>query len=86
MTTTADVHHEAEELTATRDCTYNIISFVHRALDNSVRLENYARDAAASGDIDLENFFRQAQLHSHKGAVEGRKLLAERLAREVSGS
>ena len=83
--TTTETHEQAEQLTATRDCTYDIISFVHRGLDNAVRLENYGKDAAEAGNNELENFFRQAQLHSHKGAIEGRKLLADRLSREVSG-
>ena len=45
-----------------------------------LRLETYIEDAGLAGDAELADFFRRAQHESRKGAEEGKKLLAKRLA------
>jgi hypothetical protein len=48
-----------------------------------LRLETYIEDAGVAGDTELADFFRRAQHESRKGAEEGKKLLAKRLASRV---
>lgn len=71
---------ETGDITGTKDKDYNIIWFTEQCLSNVLRLENYAEDADRAGDTDLADFFRRAQEASHKGAEQGKELLASRLA------
>ena len=75
MTTT-----ETGSITGTKDKDYNIIWFTEACLSNALRLEVYAQDADRAGDAELAEFFRKAQAESRKGAEQGKKLLASRLA------
>jgi hypothetical protein len=75
---------ETGEITGTKDKDYNIIWFTEQCLDNVLRLENYAEDADRAGDTDLADFFRKAQDTSKRGAEQGKKLLASRLAGAAS--
>jgi len=68
------------QLTGTADKDYDIIWFTEVCLSNVLRLEGYARDAERDGDDELAEFFRRAQGESRKGAEQGKKLLAARLA------
>jgi hypothetical protein len=72
---------ETGRTTGTADKDYNIIWFVEQCLSNALRLENYAADAERDGDTELAEFFRRAQGESRKGGEQGKKLLAQRLAR-----
>jgi len=71
---------ETGEITGTKDKDYNIIWFTETCLNNALRLETYIKDAEREGDTELTEFFRRAQGESRKGAEQGKKLLATRLA------
>jgi hypothetical protein len=72
---------EFGNVTGTKDKDYDIIWFTEACLSNVLRLETYIEDAALAGDDELADFFRKAQHESRKGAEEGKKLLAKRLAK-----
>jgi hypothetical protein len=71
---------EAGAITGTKDKDYDIIWFTEACLSNVLRLERYIEDAALTGDDELADFFRRAQHESRKGAEDGKRLLAKRLA------
>jgi hypothetical protein len=71
---------ETGGVTGTADKDYNIIWFTEKCLSNALRLEQYVQDAERAGDTELVEFFRRAQAESRKGAEQGKKLLASRLA------
>jgi len=71
---------ETGNITGTMDKDYNIIWFTETCLNNALRLETYIKDAEREGDKELTEFFRRAQGESRKGAEQGKKLLAARLA------
>ena len=71
---------ETGDITGTADKDYNIIWFTETCLSNALRLEVFAKDADRGGDTELAEFFRKAQAESRKGAEQGKKLLAARLA------
>ena len=71
---------ETGQVTGTKDKDYNIIWFTEVCLSNVLRLETYIQDAERDGDNELADFFRRAQGESRKGAEQGKKLLASRLA------
>jgi hypothetical protein len=71
---------EFGNVTGTRDRDYDIIWFTEACLSNVLRLETYIEDAALTGDDELADFFRRAQHESRKGAEDGKRLLAKRLA------
>lgn len=78
MTTLMDT--ETGDITGTADKDYNIIWFTETCLSNALRLEVYIKDAERAGDDELAEFFRKAQSESRKGAEQGKRLLAARLA------
>ncbi len=67
-------------VTGTKDKDYNILWFTEACLSNVLRLETYIQDAERDGDSELADFFRRAQSDSRKGADEGKRMLASRLA------
>ena len=71
---------ETGEITGTLDKDYNIIWFTEVSLSNVLRLDTYIRDAEQAGDSELAEFFRKAQAASRKGAEQGKRLLAARIA------
>ncbi len=71
---------ETGTITGTKDKDYNIIWFTEVCLSNVLRLEIYIKDAERAGDSELAEFFRRAQGESRKGAEQGKKLMAARLA------
>ncbi len=71
---------ETGHVTGTKDKDYNILWFTEACLDNALRLETYIADAERDGDTELADFFRKAQAESQKGAEQGKRLLASRLA------
>jgi hypothetical protein len=75
MTTTQD----AGQITGTKDKDYDIIWFTEACLNNTLRLEQYTKDAERAGDDELARFFRKAQEESRKGAEQGKQLLAKRM-------
>jgi len=78
--TTVTINPEFGNVTGTKDKDYDIIWFTEACLSNVLRLETYIEDAGLAGDAELADFFRRAQHESRKGAEEGKKLLAKRLA------
>ncbi|HZQ77429.1 MAG TPA: hypothetical protein VFE55_08875 [Acidimicrobiia bacterium] len=72
---------ESGSITGTKDKDYNIIWFTETCLSNVLRLEQYIQDAEREKDNELAEFFRKAQADSRKGAEQGKKLMAARLAR-----
>jgi len=72
---------ETGSITGTKDKDYNIIWFTETCLNNVLRLETYIKDAEREKDNELAEFFRKAQADSRKGADQGKKLMAARLAR-----
>ncbi|MFS8099544.1 hypothetical protein LFM09_20690 [Lentzea alba] len=71
---------ESGQITGTKDKDYNILWFTEACLDNVLRLESYIADAERAGDGELAEFFKKAQTDSRKGAEQGKRLLASRLA------
>ncbi|WP_194814922.1 hypothetical protein [Nocardia sp. XZ_19_385] len=72
--------HETGQVTGTIDKDYNLIWFTEQCLSNTLRMEQYCRDAERQGDSQLAEFFRKAQGESRKGAEQGKALLAQRLS------
>ncbi len=73
------VDHETGQITGTADKDYNLLWFTEQSLSNALRMEQYCHDAERAGDTELAEFFRRAQATSHKGAEQGKALLAQRL-------
>lgn len=71
---------ETGDITGTKDKDYNLLWFTQQCLSNALRMEIYANDAERAGDTELAEFFKRAQGESRKGAEQGKKLLATRLA------
>ena len=71
---------ETGSVTGTKDKDYNLIWFTEQCLSNALRLEGYVQDAERDGDSELAEFFKRAQAESRKGAEQGKKKLAPRLA------
>lgn len=71
---------ETGHVTGTVDKDYNLIWFVEKCLDNTLRLETYIADAEREGDSELAEFFRKAQADSRKGAELGKGMLRSRLS------
>jgi hypothetical protein len=71
---------ETGQVTGTKDKDYNLIWFTEKCMNNALRLETYIEDANRAGDSELAEFFRRAQNESRKGAEQGKRLLAQRMA------
>ena len=71
---------EGGQVTGTADKDYNLIWFTEQCLNNALRLETYIGDAEQADDADVADLFRRAQDASRRGAEEGKRLLAGRLA------
>ncbi len=71
---------ETGNVTGTRDKDYNVLWFTEQCLDNALRMETYIQDAERANDSELAELFRKAQHESQKGAEQGKRLLAQRLA------
>ena len=74
-------NEETGDLTGTKDKDYNILWFTQACLSNALRLQEYIQDAERDNDTELAEFFRRAQGESRKGAEQGKRLLADRLAK-----
>ena len=70
---------ENQQITGTKDKTYNLLWYTEQCLDNALRLETYIQDAERDGDNELADLFRKAQADSKKGAEEAKRLLAQRI-------
>ncbi|MBC7300000.1 MAG: hypothetical protein H5T78_03495 [Nocardia sp.] len=72
--------------TGTKDKDYNLVRFVANSLENALRMEQYAHDAALAGDSEMAQFFRRAQRVSRAGADQGKMLLARRLIGDAANT
>jgi hypothetical protein len=70
---------EVARITGERDANYNLISVVYHALKAAEACARYMRDAEASGDEQLAQFFEEARGSHIELAQEAKQLLAERL-------
>jgi hypothetical protein len=69
--------------TGTKDETYDIIAVLYHALQGAENCELYADDAA--DDQELRQFFDMACQQQRQLAEQGKRLLHDRLMREVQG-
>jgi hypothetical protein len=69
--------------TGTKDETYDIIAVLYHALQGAENCELYADDA--SDDQELRQFFDMACQQQRQLAEQGKRLLHDRLMREVQG-
>jgi len=74
---------EGGTVTGTADKDYNLIWFTEQCLNNALRLETYIADAERANDADVADLLRRAQDASRRGAEEGKRLLAGRLAADI---
>jgi hypothetical protein len=65
-----------------KDKNYDLITTLQRCLRASWRLETYKDDARREGDAELADWFEKIQTKSREAGEEGKRLLADRLARE----
>lgn len=70
---------ETGKVTGTKDKHYDLLWFTEQSLNNALRMERYAEDAARDGDQELAEFFRRAQDASKRGGEQGKSLLKQRL-------
>jgi len=73
---------QAEQVTGTRDETYNLISLLYHTLKGSQTIEKYIEDGQESGDQELVAFFREVQEQDRDRADRLKVLLRERLAKK----
>ena len=73
---------QSEDVTGTRDETYDVISIVYHALQGAENCEIYAEDADRD---ELRQFFERAGEQQRQLAEEGKRMLAKCLQHE-SGS
>ena len=71
---------ETGQVTGTLDKDYNLNWVTEKCMNNALRLETYIEDANRAGDSELAEFFRRAQNESRKGAEQGKRMLAQRIA------
>jgi hypothetical protein len=65
-----------------KDKNYDLIAILQRCLNASWRLETYKQDAQGEGDKELADWFEKLQAKNREAGEEGKRLLADRLARE----
>lgn len=73
---------ETNTAAGTKDQDYNVIWFTEACLSNAKRLEAYVKDAQATGNAELAEFFSKAQTESRKGAELGKEMLRSLLGRK----
>lgn len=63
-----------EKTTGTRDEHYDLVSVLYHALKEAERCDRYAKDAEASGEVELAAFFKEAQ-ETQARLAEGAKAM-----------
>jgi hypothetical protein len=66
-------------LAGVRDDNFNLISVIYHALKSAEACAQYVRDAEASGDEQLAQFFEETRGSQIELAQEAKQFLAERL-------
>jgi hypothetical protein len=69
----------AEQATATKDETYNLVSALYHALQGAEATGQYIRDAEQASDQELVQFFREAQAWHRHLATQAKAVLKQRL-------
>ena len=69
-----------KETTGTRDTTYNLVSVLYHALQGAETYEQYVRDAIASSDYEIANYFREVQEEERRRADRAKQVLSKVLA------
>lgn len=69
MASPPGVAASAEQVTGTRDETYDLVSVLYHALQGAQTAMQYVQDAEREGDPELVRFFRDAQVNGPIGAV-----------------
>jgi len=69
-----------KETTGTRDTTYNLVSVLYHALKGAETYESYVRDAVASSEYEIANYFREVQEEERRRADKTKAVLATVLA------
>jgi hypothetical protein len=72
-----------DQVTGTRDATFNIVSILYHALQGAETCAQYEKDAV--DDEDLRRFFQQAQGQQRELADAAKRVLRERLERAPAG-
>jgi hypothetical protein len=70
---------EVARLTGERDESYDLIAVVYHALKGAESCARYVRDADASGDEQLAQFFEEVRGSHIEIAQQAKQFLAERL-------
>jgi hypothetical protein len=70
---------DTARLTGERDVSYDLISVIYHALQAAESCAKYMRDAEASGDVVLSQFFEEARGSHVELAQQAKELLAARL-------
>jgi len=66
--------------TGTRDENYDLISALYHLTKGAWEYDGYAQDAERSGDPELAELFREAQVQHRQLAARAKRLLSDRLA------
>jgi hypothetical protein len=78
----ADQHQadtSAEQATATKDETYNLVSALYHVLQGAEATGQYLRDAEQASDQELVQFFHEAQAWHRHLATQAKAVLKQRL-------
>lgn len=68
-----------EQLTGTKDTTYDLSSVIYHALQGVETCQQYIQDAEQSGDNEVGQFMREAQQQQRQLAEKAKSLLKQRL-------
>ena len=79
MSSQPGVAASAEQVTGTRDETYDLVSVLYHALQGAQTAMKYVQDAEREGDPELVQFFRDAQAWQQHLAEQAKELLKQRL-------
>lgn len=66
-------------ITGTRDLTFDLVSAIYHALQGAQTCEQYLKDAYATDDTVLVQYFHAVQRQHHRIAEQGKELLRQRL-------
>jgi hypothetical protein len=61
-----------------KDKNYDLITMLHKSLENAWQLQTYIQDAEREGDSELADWFRRIQENSRKASEQGKQMLKKR--------
>jgi rubrerythrin len=68
----------AEQVSGTRDVTYDLVSVLYHALQGAENYAVYAKDAQESGESEVAQFFNQLVDEERRRAERTKELLKKR--------